>query len=171
DPLAGEFVIVAPYDNTLVTIGPARCDTRSDTSGKLSHSKGDTWAVSLKRGQTYLVQSTGLDIGMSDLTGTHIVSTKPIGLISGHQRCRIPVDGHGNSKDHIMEMIPPLSAWGTEYYDVPQGGRSACGNYVRVIAGEDKVTITENGNGIAQLDHAGDFVDRELVIDPVVYKS
>src|SRR5207247_10671087 len=54
---------------------------------------------------------------------------------------------------------------------MPQGGRTACGNYIRVIAGEDKVTITENGNGIAQLDHAGDFVDRELVIDPVVYKS
>jgi hypothetical protein len=170
-PLAGEFVIVAPYDKTLVTIGPVRCDTRSDATGTVSHQKGDTWTVELQRGQTYLVQSTGLNPGDADPTGTHIVSTKPIGVLSGHQRTRIPSDGHGNSKDHIIEMMPPLSTWGTEYYDMPQGGRTACGNYIRLIAGEDGVYITENGNGIAQLNHAGDFVDRELVTDPVDYKS
>lgn len=171
EPLAGQFVIIAPYDNTNVTIGPARTDTRSDPAGTLSHAEGSTWIVSLMRGQTYLVQSSGLKVGDGDLTGTHIVSTKPIGLISGHQRCRIPVDGMGNSKNTIMEMIPPLDKWGTEYFDMPQGGRVLCGNYVRLIAGEEGVYITENGNGIAQLDHAGDFVDRELVLDPVVYKS
>ena len=171
DPLAGQFVVIAPYDNTQVTIGNVRTDTRSDPSGTLSHSQGDTWTVTLQRGQTYMVQSTGLYIGDGDLTGTHIVSSKPVGLISGHQRCRIPVDGHGNSKNTIMEMIPPLDKWGTEYYDMPQGGRIECGNYVRLIAGEDGVNITEDGKGIAQLDHAGDFTDRDLVLDPVVYKS
>jgi len=171
EPLAGEFVIIAPYDNTEVTIGPVRSDTRVDPQGNLAHAKGDTWTVKLDKGQTYLVQSTGLNIGDADPTGTHIVSSKPVGLISGHQRTRIPVDGIGNSKDHIMEMIPPLDKWGTEYYDMPQGGRPGCGNYIRLIAGEDGVSITENGQGIAQLNHAGDFVDRELVLDPVVYKS
>jgi hypothetical protein len=170
-PLAGEFVIVAPYDNTQVTIGPARTDTRSDATGTISHHTGDIWTVKLNKGQTYLVQSTGLNVGQEDVTGTHIVSTKPVSVISGHQRCRIPVDGHGNSKDLIMEMMPPVGAWGSEYYVMPQIGRTACGDYVRIIAGEDNVLVTENGQTIAQLTHAGDFMDRELVTDPVVYKS
>jgi len=170
-PLAGEFVIIAPYDNTLVTVGPVTADTRSADTGKLSHAKGDVWTVKLMRGQTYLVQSTGVNIGIADLTGTRIVSSKPVGLLSGHQRCRIPVDGIGNSKDHIMEMIPPASAWGKEYYVMPQSGRPASGDYVRIIAGEDNIIINENGQTVGQLEHAGDFMDRELVLDPVVYKS
>src|SRR5438067_10127144 len=54
---------------------------------------------------------------------------------------------------------------------MPQGGRVACGNYVRLIAGEDGVSITENEKGVDQLNKAGNFVDRELVTDPVVYRS
>lgn len=169
--LAGEFLIVAAYDDTHVTIHDVRAPTRSDFSGTLSHDRGDTWQISLQKGQTYLVQSTGLGYGDDDLTGTKITSDKPIGFISGHQRTSIPIGATNDSKDHLCEMYPPVDRWGSEYYDMPMAGRTVCGDYVRLIAGEDNVTITENGRQVAQLSNKGDFVDRTFVTDPVVYKS
>jgi hypothetical protein len=171
DPLAGEFVVIASADSTVVTIGPVQASTRSDAAGSLSHKIGESWNVTMRKGQTYLVQSTGVMPGDQDLTGSRVTSTKPVGVICGHQRCRIPVDGHGNSKDMIMEMMLPTNRWGTEYFELPQGGRIACGDYVRIIAGEDNCEVMENGQQITQLDRAGDFVDRELVLDPVHYTS
>jgi hypothetical protein len=169
--LAGEFLIIAPYDDTHVTIHDVRCATRSDDAGTLSHQQGDTWQVSLQKGQTYLVQSTGLNYGDDDLTGTLITSDKPVGLISGHQRTSIPIGATNDSKDHLCEMYPPVDRWGSEYYDMPMAGRTICGDYIRLIAGEDNVIISENGNRIAQLGKKGDFVDRTFITDPVVYKS
>lgn len=171
DPLAGEFLIVAPYDSTHVHIGPVRAPTRSDSTGKLSHDRGSSWDVTLQRGQTYLVQSTGLGIGDDDLTGTPITSDKPISFISGHQRASMPIHATNESKDHLCEMYPPVDEWGTEYYDMPMAGRTIVGDYIRLIAGDDNVRIRENGRIIAQLSKKGDFVDREKVTEPVIYQS
>jgi hypothetical protein len=168
--LAGEFLIVAPYDSTHVTIQDVRTPTRL-TDSTASHSRGDTWTVTLQKGQTYLVQSTGLGYGDDDLTGTPITSDKPIGFISGHQRCSIPIGATSDSKDHLCEMYPPLDRWGNEYYDMPMSGRTVCGDYIRLIAGEDNVLVGENGRVVAVLGKKGDFVDRAFVSDPVVYRS
>ncbi len=178
NPLAGQFLLISPYDNNVITIGPVKSSTRSDAGGSIIlHSKGDTWSITLMKGQTYLVQSTGLMYGDEDITGTHIVSSLPLALISGHQLCSIPIgelaDQNG-SKDEIMEMIPPLSEWGYEYYDMPTATRNVCGDLVRVIAGEDGESITAtsvNGQRNAILDKAGDFYDFDEVTDPTVFAS
>lgn len=170
--LAGEFLIIAPYDDTHVTIHNVRAPTRHDPDGNVpGHDAGDTWDITMQKGQTYLVQSTGLGYGDDDLTGTKITSSKPIGFISGHQRTSIPIGATNDSKDHLCEMYPPVDRWGSEYYDMPMAGRTVCGDYIRLIAGEDNVTIAENGRQIAVLSNKGDFVDRTLITDPVVYKS
>ncbi|MDP4200445.1 MAG: choice-of-anchor D domain-containing protein [Bacteroidota bacterium] len=178
NPLAGQFLIISPYDNNVVTIGPVKTDTREDAAAtKTLHFKGDVWNVTLQRGQTYLVQSTGLGYGDEDITGTHIVSTKPIALISGHQLCSIPIgelaDQNG-SKDEIFEMIPPVSVWGSEYYDMPTATRNVCGDLVRVIAGEDGEVVTATSiNGAPQgiLSKAGDYYDFDQIVDPTVFKE
>lgn len=92
------------------------------------------------RGQTYLVQSTGHFPGNDDLTGSLLRSNKPIALISGHQMANIDVSMA--SADHLIEMILPWELWGTKYFELPMTGRTICGDYIRVLSGEDGNQIT-----------------------------
>jgi hypothetical protein len=163
-PTHGEFNIVAPYDNTNVTITPA-CDTRGGHKAKVPFS------ISLKSGDTYLVQSPGTSIGdpETDLTGTLITSSEPIALMTGHEISSVPATWL-NSADHFLEMIPSEDRWGTQYFDMPMAGRTLCGDYIRVLSGEDGNQVTYNNNGPFLL-NAGEYADRELVTDPEVYTS
>ncbi|MDP4199990.1 MAG: choice-of-anchor D domain-containing protein [Bacteroidota bacterium] len=161
----GEFLIVAPYDNTNVTITP-----KSDTRG--GHLAGVPWTFTLSRGQTYLVQSPGNDIGANDLSGTSITTSRPVAVMTGHEISSVPTDWV-RSADHFLEMLPPVDKWGTQYFDMPMAGRTACGDFIRIISGEDgnQITYKSNGpNGTYYL-NAGDVVDDELVTDPTVYTS
>lgn len=170
-PLAGEFMIIAPYDGTVVQI-KTTADTRLDLDAtKQGHKQGDTWTVALRRGQCYLVQSSGIEIGDQDLTGSHIVSNKPIALLSGHQRCAVPVAGDDvDSRDHLIEMIPPVDKWGTQYFERSFYGRNLCGDFVRLISAEDGNIISINGTSTISL-NAGQFAERTLVIGNEVYTS
>ncbi|HET6512749.1 MAG TPA: choice-of-anchor D domain-containing protein, partial [Candidatus Kapabacteria bacterium] len=143
--LGGEFLVVAPYDATEVTITlPENATTSLSEDGKtIGHNGRDTWKVTLNKGQTYLVQTTGWNFGTDDLTGAKVTSTKPVAFLTGHQRAQIETTGD-NSKDHLIEMIPPTDRWGTEYFMVPHTKR-VYGDYIRVLSAEDNNTISTNG--------------------------
>lgn len=147
DHLGGEFLVVAPYDATEVTITlPEEATTTLTDDGRtIGHKGRDTWKVTLNKGQTYLVNTTGWNYGVDDLTGAKVTSTKPVGFLTGHQRAEIELED-GNSKDHLIEMIPPTDRWGTEYFMMPQLSRTVCGDYIRVISAEDNNRITVNGS-------------------------
>jgi hypothetical protein len=170
-PLAGEFMIIAPYDGTVVTI-KTTADTRLDLDAfKQGHKMGDQWTVSLRRGQCYLVQSSGIEVGDQDLTGSKITSNKPIALVSGHQRCAVPVAGDDvDSRDHLIEMIPSVDKWGTQYFERSFYGRNLCGDLVRLISAEDGNVISINGNQTISLG-AGEVAERPLTIGTEVYTS
>jgi hypothetical protein len=168
DHLGGEFLIVAPNDGTRVTITTTANTTLTDDGKTPGHSKGQTWSVDLKRGQTYLVQTTGWNYGVDDPTGSKITSNKPIGFLSGHQRAEIELED-GNSKDHLIEMIPSTEHWGTEYYGIPPVGRPICGSYYRVIS-------AENNNSIKVKDdvktlQAGEYAEYSQMTDAVQFIS
>jgi hypothetical protein len=165
-PTVGEFVIIAPQDSTLVTIKTA-AHTRN-AFGVSSHNPGDTWTVQLMKGESYLVQSTGLFVGVEDLTGSHIVSNKPIALLSGHQIA--PVTVAMTSADHLIEMVPPIDKWGTQYFDMPMAGRTKCGDYIRILSCENGNQITYNGKGPLNLD-AGKWAELTEVTQPTVFTS
>jgi hypothetical protein len=162
----GEFVIVAPQDNTTVTI-TVKAHTK-DASGAESHQPGDKWTVTLMKGQTYMVQSTGNYIGDDDLTGSLVESSKPVAVLSGHQISAITVDM--SSADHLLEMPPPVDKWGTQYFDMPMAGRTRCGDYIRIMSGEDGNQITYNGNGPFSL-NAGEWAELPTTLVATVFKS
>jgi hypothetical protein len=167
--VGGEFLIVAPYDGTQVTI-TTKANTTNDEAGTVTHDEGTTWKVTLNRGQTYLVQTTGNNYGVDDLTGSKVTSTKPIGFLTGHQRAEIELEeGDGNSKDHLIEMIPPTDRWGTEYFMMPQNSRTVCGDYIRVVSAEDGNRITVNGSE-RQL-NAGDWFEVSQQTVPTTFTS
>lgn len=168
DHLGGEFLIVAPYDSTKVTIRTTAKTALDDGGVTIGHNAGDTWTVTLQAGQTYLVQTTGWGYGTDDLTGSYVESSKPVAFLTGHQRASIELDASNNSKDHLIEMLPPVETWATEYYMSPQG-RPKCGDYVRVLSAEDANIVSVNGSQ-RQL-NAGEMFDVSLVTAPTLFRS
>ena len=161
-----EFMIVAVEDGTDVEITPAFV-----TENGLP--KGQTRNVTLRRGDCYLVKSYELPIGMGDLTGSHIVSSKPIAVLSGAVRSGIPVT-QSTSKDHLVEMLPPVASWGKTYAAIPFAMISRfAGNKVRLVSAADNTTISIQsvaGRNERLLSKAGDWIEVDLW-DPTVYQS
>ncbi len=133
-PLAGEFLVISPYDSNTVTIGPLTTATRGDDFDALTtHQTGDTWSVTLMKGQTYLVQSTGKDWN-EDLTGTPIKSSKPVAVLSGHQLAAVGQEDAKFQRSLLVEMILPTSEWDSEAYFVPTPRRTLCGDNLQFVA-------------------------------------
>ncbi len=160
--MPGEFLIISPYDNTVVTITPA-AETKSGRPA------GVPWKDTLQKGQTLLVQSPGTDPGNNDLTGTLIKSTKPIGVLTGHQITSVPSDCGCYSADNLIEMVPSVDKWGTQYFDMPMAGRPIAGDYIRILSAEHGNTIAY-GNTSVTLD-SGQYADVPQVTQPTVFTS
>jgi len=95
-----QILVIADQNNTVVTFRP----TVPTEGGKDAPSvaKGASQTVTLMRGETFLIKSQ-IDTSMSrdsgsDLSGTYITSTKPIGVVSGHTKV---------STTRMPDLIPP----------------------------------------------------------------
>jgi hypothetical protein len=135
---ATQFGIVATENGTTVTITPT-----ATTDG---HTAGVPYNVSLNQGQTYLLRNTAPY--PSDLTGSVITSDHPIAVFGGHQCANIP-NGYFYC-DHIVEELPPTSAWGKNFVTIPLKTRLN-GDTYRFLASTDNTTINVNGVSVATL--------------------
>jgi len=129
-----QFAVYATEDNTTVTITPsASFDSRP---------AGTPFKVTLKRGEGYFTQAN------VDLTGTFISANKPVGLSNGAACKSI---GKGRC-DHLFQMAPPVSAWGTTALvsGLPNGVQ------YRILAVENGTTVSQDGSSISTL-AAGHF--------------
>ncbi|MCC5946315.1 MAG: gliding motility-associated C-terminal domain-containing protein [Bernardetiaceae bacterium] len=142
-----EFLIIATEDNTTVTITPSVATLGGNAAGV-------PFSVTLDEGQTYQVQSAGSNNAIDDITGSKIVSDKPIALFSGNFRTRVP--NNQCCYDHLVEQIPPQSAWGRSYITTPLATRAY--DIFRILASEDNTNVTINGVPIPVLD-AGEFYE------------
>lgn len=154
DPLTpGEFWIVAVHDSTNVTI------TLHDASSTGTQ-PGAPFTVRLNQGDVYLVQ--GMGVLSNDLTGSLIESDYPVAVFSGHKRTEMPVgatNGDGTpSRDHLVEQLPPVSAWGDSALVVPYA-TSALPDLVRAVCAEDGTQISVNGVPVPGTFNAGDFYE------------
>ncbi|MGE5480182.1 MAG: hypothetical protein ACM3U1_07105 [Chloroflexota bacterium] len=151
-----QILIVGTEDNTRVTISPS---VRTNTHGSKPHD------ITLNRGETYLEQAYIDNNNESlDLTGSYIKSDKPVALFGGHQRCRVPISW-GNSRDCLIEQMPPVSTWGTNAALVPFvkpiDDPSSVEDRYRVLAANDGTEVTLPNNEKIVL-NAGKFVERNL---------
>jgi len=168
-----EFAVVATQDNTNVSIRL----TATSYSGSLL--PNITYNITLKRGQTYMVMARDTGVQMPansghyvasvnapscDLTGTSIISDKPIAVFSGHERAATPSSleftFQDPSRDHLAEQLIPVSQWGTRFVVVASGQdannkRAAGGNLIRVLSSADGAHIRVNGTVVATLPKGG----------------
>jgi PKD repeat protein len=133
-----EFLIVATEDETKIEITPSKI------TDKL-RPKDSTFVVTLHKGEVYQVQSeneVGSDKhGQGDLTGSHVVSNKPVAFYSGALSTRIPFGQC--CWDHLYEQIPPVQTWGREYFTVPLKTRQQ--DRYRILAAENNTTVQITG--------------------------
>jgi hypothetical protein len=150
-----EFLIVATKDNTKVSITPT-VDT------EMSHMAGQTFTVTLNKGQSYQVQSNNRNIsGQGDLTGSYILADQPIAFYSGALSTSVPyTTASSNSRDHLYEQIPPTNTWGREFYVVPLEQRIK--DTYRILAAEDETIVKIEGINRTVTLNRGAFLEFEL---------
>jgi plastocyanin len=128
---AGSFMVIAPEDITSVTVIPST--KTSATSVSSGHPQLQPFSIGLSRGQCCYIRSDGKD-GNHDLSGTRIISSKPIVVISGHEDGYLG-DGacyRGEGRDLMIEQMLPVEYWDSVgYMSVPftegNKGNSTCG--------------------------------------------
>ncbi len=140
--LPSQYMIVAPHDGTTVTI--------VHPTNTPNHTEGQRFSVSMKKGDVFSAMSVG---NTGDLSGSHLISNKPIAVIAG-QNCTYLPDFLYPACDHLVEMMTPVESWGTFYHAVPFQNRTK-GDTYRIFTGEPGADIYVNGTRIARLNAVG----------------
>lgn len=160
----GEFWVVGVADSTNITITP-KANTRNGISG------GTLIKQLIYRGDVFLVQGDP-DDNTNDLTGSLIEADQPVAVFSGHVRTEMPqgyknkdLGGPSTSRDHLVEQLPPVSAWGDSALIVRYSSASLP-DVVRIVSSEDDNIVRINGIVVATL-KAGGFYEIKQLTAPV----
>ena len=137
--LLSEILLVGNENNTTVTIIPTQTitvpmDIQNATSESITIAAGSVYTFTIHRLQTFL-----FGIPELDMSGTSIVSDKPLTVTSGHECVYIP--STECCCDHIIEQIPPTITWGRDFLLTPFAERIN-GPFYKIIAAESQTTVT-----------------------------
>ncbi|MFC2131977.1 IgGFc-binding protein [Bacteroidota bacterium] len=140
------FSATAAYDKTKVRFTMGGTDWSRTASGTLP---GETTVWNLNEGDVLLIAAMGHH---SELTGSKLDATKPIGVISGNFCAYIPTNCA--ACDVIEEMELPTTSWGTEYH-VTRIAERLKNSIIKIFAKEAKTKIYRDHNNIGFLRNAG----------------
>ncbi len=163
--LPSQFLVIAPYDSTQVTITPPMASP--------NHPGGTPYTVTLDQGDVYSVMSVGAG---GDMSGAVITGDKPIAVVAGQNCTYIPDMLNFCCCDHLAEGMLPVASWGTTYYAVPLATRLK-GDFYRVFAKEANTTVSIDGvvhstiNGPGGVAGTGWFEYRAMTKDPVEFTA
>jgi hypothetical protein len=109
--MPSEFAVIATKDNTTLRVTPS-------PGVSLNGRPNIPFSVVLNRGQVFFAQA-GLG-GPQDVTGTELLADHPIAVFAGCKRTSVPTRYTGVlPRDHLVEQLPPLDAWGKSALAVP----------------------------------------------------
>ena len=94
--------------------------------------------VTINRYQTLYLQ-----VNNADISGTRVMTDKPVSVFSGHECAGLPYSDY--SCDMIIEQILPTNKWGSEVVIVPLLTRY--GYLIKIIAAEDNTMVTIASTG------------------------
>jgi hypothetical protein len=135
--------IVAAFDNTRVfytLVG----DGNTETVG--GQKIGETRQYTLNKGDVLPISSLGTT-GTS-MTGSLVLSSKPVGVVSGHQLVHLPT--LEDNYNFVIEMELPVFTWGKEFH-IPKNFSRRIGYVFQVVAKEPNTTIFINGEEVKNL--------------------
>lgn len=104
-------LIVGTENNTIIKLTVTQPVSISIYSAISNLSPGRQYTFVINRLQTVYI------VSRNDLSGTKIITNKPVSLFCGNKCGNIPLNaGHCS---HLIEQIPPTKLWGEVYYIVP----------------------------------------------------
>ena len=110
-------LIVGTENNTVMNLTVTQLVTISVDTTTTNLIPGKQYSFVINRLQTVYIRS------LKDLSGTKIVTDKPVSVFSGHQCANVPWNvNHCNA---LIEQIPPTMLWGKVYYTAPLATRAA----------------------------------------------
>ena len=74
---------------------------------------------------------------IQDLTGTKIITNKPVSVFSGHECANVP--RKVVACNHLTEQLPPTALWGKEYYTAPLANKTSY--TIKILAAYNSTTI------------------------------
>ena len=131
-------LLVGCENDTELTITPTQTmeipsDLVRGGDSSVTVSSGESYTVTLDRLQTFLFYST------LDLTGSKVVSNKPIAFFSGHECAHVPLEV--DACDHLVEQLPPTITWGRRFFITSLLGKTA-GEQYKMITSTATTTVS-----------------------------
>lgn len=116
-----QILFVGCQNNTRITIIPTTqvelpWNVQVANDSMFTVKEGESHTFMLNEQQTLVLRSIG------DLTGTKVVSDKPLTVVSGHECGNVP--HRFGFCEHLTVQIPPSATWGTDFLLVPFANRS-----------------------------------------------
>ncbi|KAK7089964.1 IgGFc-binding protein-like [Littorina saxatilis] len=158
----------APGRNEIVVTLPRSAGSGGSPSLRWKHSDhgpGQTFKIIMNHNEVADIrQQDGK--GTGDLTGTQIMSQKPIAVFSASVFYPPPFNGippaFRENKDITIENIPPVGSWGRTFV-VTATPSTSRGDYIRVMAAQANTNIWSSLGVVRNLQNIGDFVEDELL--------
>ena len=145
-----EALLVGCSNNTNITIVPSvdlfiPLDAQVNGSVDILVTKGRSHTITLHEGQTLLL---GKGNG-SDISGTRIISNKPLTVITGHECGSTPDMIEQSSCDPLHLQVPPTVTWGKRFILANFGHytRSILLSYVKIVTSKANTTVAVYCNG------------------------
>ena len=128
---SSSILVVGTEDNTMMKLTVTQPVTISVSNSTVDLTAGIQYPFVINRLQTVLIES------VDDLTGTKIVTDKPVSVLSGHQCGYVPkISG---SCEYLIEQVPPTTLWGRVYYTTPLATRRSY--TIKVLAAYNSTVV------------------------------
>ena len=152
ESLYSSILIVGTENNTMMKLTVTQSVTISIDSTPMNVIPGIQYSFVVNRLQTVYIGSA------DDLTGTKIVTDRPVSVFSGHECANIPTNITNCS--HLIEQIPPTALWGKVYYVAPLANKTSY--TIKVLAAYHSTTVNIycNNTGESYTINEGQFINR-----------
>ena len=152
-----EFLLVGCENDTTITITPSKTVLLPDDLQRLNSSSISVGSGSTSHQMVLHQMQTLAVMNSDDLTGTRIISNKPLTVISGHECANIPQDASGC--EPVAVQIPPVATWGTSFLLAPFAGRSSNQTFKAISSEKHASFVSICGGNITQtLQNASVFI-------------
>ena len=132
------ILVVGTEDRTIMKLATTQSVNISIDSTVINVIPGMQYSLVINRLQTIYIGSR------DDLSGTKIVTDKPVSVFSGHECANVPWNVRYCS--YLVEQIPPTALWGKTYYTAPLAGKRSY--TIKILAAHDSTTVNVHCNNV-----------------------
>ena len=125
------ILIVGTDNNIVMNLTTTQSVDISMDNTVINLISGIQYSFVINRFQTFYIES------FYDLSGTKVVTDKPVSVFSGHECGNVPQNIIACS--HLIEQIPPTALWGKTYYTAPLAGKRSY--TVKILAAYNSTTV------------------------------